>query len=297
MEETGQEQTAVQMEDESSGAPGRWSKVWQVLIMLAALGLTTVFNIVLEEIILPSSLVFTYLVATIAGAIFFGIWAAVLAFVGGFLIFNFLFVEPFYTLFIADPEDLYNLIFYFALAVLITYLISIVRRQNAFLKDRLDRVTWIEEMSEDYLRLNPVKEPGKALPQSLLTSVLNQLGGLAIRHVRMFLNVPSMVLFRGPDGKNILAKSSIDQEVTESDLRAAEWTMDCGEPCGSGTHNQPDQVFSFFPIASHSANIGALGIRYDYRQLFPEQRRLLRTICNMAAMTAARWVDLSYEPD
>ena len=73
-------------------------KLRQFLIILAMLILTTVLNVFLDKLIQPSSLVFVYLVPTIAGAIYFGTWASVLSFTAGFLIFNFSFVEPYYSL-------------------------------------------------------------------------------------------------------------------------------------------------------------------------------------------------------
>ncbi|MCK7515522.1 MAG: DUF4118 domain-containing protein [Desulfobacterales bacterium] len=78
---------------------------------------------------------------TIVGAIYFGTWAAVLSFTAGFFIFNFGFVEPYYTLHISNPQDIYNVTVYFGIAAGISYLINIVRRQYIFLKDRLDRVS------------------------------------------------------------------------------------------------------------------------------------------------------------
>src|SRR5512145_162995 len=105
-------------------------KIGQFLIILTMLALTTIVNIFLKYFIQPSSLVFVYLVPAIAGVIYFGVWASVLSFVAGFLIFNFAFVEPYYTLHISNPQDIYNVIVYFTIAGLITYLINVVRRQN-----------------------------------------------------------------------------------------------------------------------------------------------------------------------
>ena len=126
-------------------------KLKQFLIVLVMLIVTTVFNIFLEHFIYPSSLVFVYLVAAMAGAIYYGTWASVLSFTAGFLIFDFCFVEPYYSLHISKPQDIYNITVYFIVAALITYLIRVVRRQNSFLKDRLDRVSLIEDMSRDFL--------------------------------------------------------------------------------------------------------------------------------------------------
>jgi two-component system sensor histidine kinase KdpD len=264
----------------------------QFVIILAMLALTTVLNVVLEQIIQPSSLVFVYLVPTIAAAIYFGPWVSVIAFTCGFIIFDFGFVEPYYSLHISKPQDIYNVTVYFTIAALITYLINLVRHQNAFLKYRLDRVSLIEDMSRDFLLLTPMEKPSsdQNLLESLRPRVLSQLGQLALKYVRMILNVPAVVFFREADGSlKIWAKSSLDLEITEKENIAATWTQDNGEASGAGTHTYPDTPYFFIPMTSCEEIIGVLGILCDSKDLFPEQRRLLGTISNLTTIVVARW--------
>lgn len=273
----------------------RQNKPRQILIVVAMLILTTVINVFLECIIQPSSLVFVYLVPTIAGAIYFGTWAAVLSFTAGFFIFNFGFVEPYYSLHISKPQDIYNVTVYFSIAALITYLINIVRRQYAFLKDRLDRVSLIEEMSRDFLLLIPME--GSSSPQTitelLRTRVFSQLGQLALKYVQMILATPAMIFFREDDGGlKVWAKSSIDLEITEKENTAAAWTLNNGEASGAGTHTYADTPFYFIPMKSLEGIIGVLGILCSSKDLFPEQRRLLGTIANLTTIVAVGWMSL-----
>jgi two-component system sensor histidine kinase KdpD len=270
-------------------------KPMQIMIVVAMLILITVINVFLEHIIQPSSLVFIYLVPTIAGAIYFGTWAAVLSFTAGFFIFNFGFVEPYYSLHISKPQDIYNVTVYFSMAALITYLINIVRRQYAFLKDRLDRVSLIEEMSRDFLLLAPMEESAspQTVTESLQARVFGQLGQLALKYIRMTLDTPAMVFFREADGKLVVwAKSSVDLEISEKEHAAAAWTVNNGEVSGAGTHTCADTPFYFIPMKSLEGIIGVLGILYNSKDLFPEQRRLLGTIANLTTTIAVVWMGL-----
>lgn len=270
-------------------------KLRQFLIILAMLILTTVINVFLENIIQPSSLVFVYLVSTIAGAIYFGTWAAVLSFTAGFFIFNFGFVEPYYSLHISKPQDIYNVIVYFTIAILITYLINIVRRQYTFLKDRLDRVSLIEEISRDFLLLTPIEESSltQNITETLRSRVFSQLGHLALKYVKTILNTPALVFFREDDGSlKAWAKSSIDLEITEKENVAATWTFNNGEVSGAGTQTCADTPFYFIPMKSLEGTIGVLGILCDSKDLFPEQRRLLGTIANLTTIVATGWMRL-----
>jgi len=271
----------------------RFKGLKQFLFILALLALTTILNVFLAQIIHPSSLVFVYLVPTIASAIYLGNWAAVLSFTCGFLIFNFFYVEPYYSLHISKPQDIYNVTVYFTIAALITYLINLVRRQNSFLKDRLDRVSLIEDMSRDFLSMIPMEKPSlnQNLPGSLRTRVLSQLGNLALKYVKMVLNVPAFVFFREEDGSlKVWAKSSVDIEITEKENAAATWTLNNGEVSGAGTNAYSDMPFYFIPLKSIDEIIGVLGILCDSKDLFPEQRRLLGTISNLTTIVAARWM-------
>ena len=270
-------------------------KARQLLIVAVMLTLTTLINVFLEYIIQPSSLVFVYLVPTIAGAIYFGTWAAVLAFIAGFFIFNLGFVEPYYTLHITNPQDIYNITVYFSMAALITYLINVVRRQYFFLKNRLDRVSLIEEMSRDFLLLTPMEDgfSAQTITESLRTRVFNQLGQLAIKHVQTILGTPALIYFREEDGMlKVWAKSSVDLEITEKENMAASWTLNHGEVSGAGTHTCEDTPFYFIPMKSLKDSIGVLGILSNSKDLFPEQRRLLGTIANLTTMAASGWMNL-----
>ena len=275
-------------------------KLRQFLIILAMLILTTVINIFLKDIIQPSSLVFVYLVPTIVGAIYFGTWAAVLSFTAGFFIFNFGFVEPYYTLHISNPQDIYNVTVYFGIAAGISYLINIVRRQYIFLKDRLDRVSLIEDMSRDFLLLAPIEDSSltQNITETLRTRVFSQLGQLALKYVKTILDMPGLVFFREDNGSlRAWAKSSIDLEITEKENAAATWTLNNGEVSGAGTQTYADTPFYFIPMKSLEGIIGVLGILYNSKDLFPEQRRLLGTIANLTTIVAAGWMRLKSKGD
>lgn len=96
MEKTGQEQESLISEIQNGTSAGQeiYSRAWKLFVILVMLGLTSILNFFLKQFIQPSSLIFIYLVPTIAGAIYFGIWAGVFSFIGGFLIFNFLGLLP-----------------------------------------------------------------------------------------------------------------------------------------------------------------------------------------------------------
>jgi K+-sensing histidine kinase KdpD len=70
-----------------------------------------------------------------------------------------------------------------------------------------------------------------------------------------------------------------------------------GEVSGAGTNTCPDTPFYFLPMKSLEEIIGVLGILYNSKDLFPEQRRLLGTISNLTTIIAASWMSLKFKRD
>ena len=273
----------------------RIAMIRQFLLIAAMLVITTILNIFLEHLIHPSSLVFVYLVPAMAGAIAYGSWASVMSFTAGFLIFDFFFVEPYYSLHMSKPQDIYNITVYFIVAALLTYLIHRVHRQNAFLRGRLDRVSQFEDMSRDFMLLAPLEQGASGGPPTaaLQARALGLLGQLALKYTKTIFDVPAIVFFRDENGGlKIWAKSSVDLEITKREMDAAAWTLGNGEVAGAGTYTLSDTPFYFIPLKSLENVIGVIGISYNSRDFFPEQRRLLGTIINLTTIVASIWMNL-----
>ena len=82
-------------------------------------------------------------------------------------------------------------------------------------------------------------------------------------------------------------------KLSSNDMAVAKWTSIHGKISGAGTETLPSISYFFFPIKSQEETIGMIGIKYDYKNLLPEQRRILGTISNLTSLTAARWVKIS----
>src|SRR5262245_52706034 len=92
-----------------------------------SLGAATVAVAVLQDgfgVPNPSAL---YLVAVVATAIVSGTWGAVLTSVASFLLYNFLFVDPRYTLTVAQPRELVNLLLLLFVGIVVGQLAALQR--------------------------------------------------------------------------------------------------------------------------------------------------------------------------
>jgi two-component system, OmpR family, sensor histidine kinase KdpD len=271
---------------------------------LTALGMITVItlvNILLQRIVEPSSLVYIYLIAVSVSALLFGVWPSIFASIMSLLTFDFFFTIPRYSLTIKDSKEIINVLVFLFTAIIIGQLVKIVKRQNIALQLRLERVALIEEMSKEFLTLPPLEQLVDGLAAFsqetmstlafLRTTIINDIGNITIKNVRKVIHVPCFVLFKEKKGDlQLWSKSSPDLEINQNDLAVANWTFSHGEIAGAGTETLPSIPYCFLPIKSQDEIIGIVGIQYEYKNLLPEQRRILGTISNLTSMVAARWV-------
>jgi two-component system sensor histidine kinase KdpD len=263
----------------------------------------TLLNLFLQKFVNPMSLVYIYLIATIASGLLFGTGPSVFSSVISLLTFDFLFVEPKYSFTMYHPHDIINVVVFFLTSIIIGQLVKITKRQNLVLQLRIKRITLIEEMSKEFLMLPPVEQFVGGLVQNssewknvltlFRTTVLDHISHIAIKYLSKIIDAPSFVLFSGKDGRlQVWARSNPEMDLTTNEMAVAEWTYTHGEPAGAGTQTLTSIKAFFIPMKSLEETIGVIGIQYDFKNLLFDQRRLLGVISNLSALAAARWVKI-----
>jgi two-component system, OmpR family, sensor histidine kinase KdpD len=276
-------------------------KISHYLMAFVMVAVITLFNLVLQRVVDPSSLVYIYLIAISITALLFGMLQSIFTSIMSLLAYDFFFTIPKYSFSMNDPREIVNALVFLFTAIIIGQLVKIVKRQNIALKLRLERVVLIEEMSKEFLTLPPLEQLVDGLAAFsqetmntlafLRTTIINDIGNITIKNVRKVINVPCFVLFKEKKGDlQLWSKSSPDLEINQNDLAVANWTFSHGEIAGAGTETLPSIPYCFLPIKSQEEIIGIVGIKYEYKNLLPEQRRILGTISNLTSMVAARWV-------
>lgn len=270
-----------------------------VLAMVAAI---TLLNVPLYHLMLPSSLVYIYMISTIAGAILFGTGPALFASISGLLAFDYFFTEPRFSFTISAHHDMINVIVFFMVAIVVSQLVKIVRRQNSALQFRYERISMVEEMSRELMTMTPIDEllagffhcstESKQMSIFLRTTVLSEIGYVTLKYIKKLVDAPAFVLFKEKPSLQVWARSSPDLEITPNEMAVATWTFKHGEPSGSGTGALSGIRYFFLPMRLQDEIIGVLGIQCDYRKLFPEQRRFIGAILNMTSLAASRWIKL-----
>jgi two-component system sensor histidine kinase KdpD len=263
----------------------------------------TLLNFFLQKFVNPMSLVYIYLIATIASALLFGTGPSLFSSVLSLFTFDFFFTEPRYSFSMHHPHDIINVVVFFLTSIIIGQLVKITRRQNLLLQLRVRRITLIEEMSKEFLMLPPVEQfvgglvkdssEWKNILTLFRTTVLDHISHIAIKYLSKILDAPSFILFSGKEGRlQVWARSNPEIDLTTNEMAVAEWTYAHGEPAGAGTQTLPDIRVFFIPMKSLEEIIGVIGIEYDFKNLLLDQRRLLGVVSNLSALAAARWVKI-----
>lgn len=261
----------------------------------------TLLDFLLERLIDPASLVFVYLLATIAAALRSGTGPSLFAAVLSLLTFDFVFTEPRYSFSMYHANDVLSALIFFVISLVVGQLANRVKRQNTALQRRLLRVTMIEEMTKEFFVLPPVEQligglgphpdEWKAILPLLRTTVLDDVSHIIVKYVARVIDAPSFVLFTGQDGKlRVWSKSREEGELDEHEMAVAQWAFDHGEIAGAGTQTLSNARAFFLPMKSGDDVLGLLGVRQEYRSLLADQRRLLGSIANLAALGSMRWV-------
>ncbi len=261
----------------------------------------TILDFLLEIFTNPPSLVFVYLIATIAVALRSGTGPSIFASVLSLLTFDFVFTEPRYSFSMYHANDILNVAIFFMISLVVGHLANRTKRQNSALQRRLLRVTLIEEMSKEFFTLPPVEQliggfgshpdEWKGILPLLRTTVLDDVSHLITKYVAKVIDASSFVLFTGQDGKlGVWSKSREEGELDVNEMAVAQWAFDHGETAGAGTQTLSNSGVCFIPMKSGDEVVGLLGIRYEYRNLLADQRRLLGSIASLAALGSLRWV-------
>ena len=258
----------------------------------------TALNFLLEGFIHPRSLVFIYLIATIASALFFGTVPSIVASMISLLTFDFFFVEPRYSFTMHHSYDIVNTVVFLFTSIVVGQLVKITKQQNLALQLRLKRVGLLEEMSKEFLMLPPVeqliggflqdsKEWDSIMPL-LRTTVLDELGHITIKYIAKIIDAPSFVLFKGQlERLQVWGRSKSETDLDPHEMAVAEWTYVNGEVAGAGTQTLSNINVFFMPMKALEETVGVIGIQYEFKNLLLDQRRLLGAISNVSALAVA----------
>ena len=215
-----------------------------------------------------------FLVAVLVCAIRFGTRAAVVASGLSFLAYNFFFIEPVYTLTIAEPHELLSLLIFLVVAILTGSLTGRIRDQS----QSVTKNAAVTQSLYDFSR----KISGAAQRDEVLWAAAAHLH-------RTFGKSVVLLIAEGAELKPWAAWPP-DTLLDAAESGAAQWAMQKGEPAGWATGTLPNIRFQFRPLVTTRGTIGVCGIEPPSAPdaIGPEDERALAAILEQTAIALDR---------
>jgi two-component system sensor histidine kinase KdpD len=245
--------------------------IWAVAVTLLS---TVVGNLVFGQLEL-ANLVMVYLLGVVFIATRFGRGPSILTSVLGVGVFDFMFVEPYYSFSVADSQFLITLLAMLVVAIVISNLMVNVRSQAKVASHRERRAAVLYAMSKDL-----------AASQTE-TDVVST----AVRHLETEFSSRNVILLPDENGRMVYPKSkALAESLLGADLSVAQWVFDHNEMAGQGTNTLPGATAIYFPFQNEDQVLGVLAlVPVNLRRVFlPEQQKLLETFLRQIGQAIAR---------
>jgi two-component system sensor histidine kinase KdpD len=214
-----------------------------------------------------------YLPAVLAAAGFYGLGPGLVAAVASALAFNFYFTQPFHTLRISSPEDVATVALLFLVALVTSQLAARMRAEAQVAQRSAARDATIAGLARKLLSCSSDE----------------QIAQIACRELGRLFDCNAVMMAGLPEPRMVAGQPSV-AVLTPSDIAAAAWAIESGEPTGRGTRSVIVTEWVFYPIRSDSAVLGAMGLARDdgARPVPQEQFDLLDSLIDQLALALER---------
>ena len=225
------------------------------------------------ELKLPN-LSMIFLTAVLFSGVRFGTRSAVIASFASFAAYNFFFIPPLYTFTVAQPQELFALLIFLAVAVLTGSLTGRVRDQ----REGVIKNAEITRSLYDYSR----KLSGASSADDVLWA--------AAAHLHATFGRRIVLLVAEGDDLQIRAAWPPDAQLDAAAMTAARWAQQKNEPAGWGTGTLPSIEYQFRPLVAARGPIAVCGFEphSPEQPITAEDERALTAILDQTAIALDR---------
>ncbi|HEY9756955.1 MAG TPA: sensor histidine kinase KdpD [Oculatellaceae cyanobacterium] len=222
------------------------------------------------------NVVMVYQLAVVIIAARWGRWPSIASSIMATLLFDFLFVPPYFSFNVSDTQYLLTLITMFLTALTISTLTSTVKQQAELARLRERHTSALYELTREQ------------------ASALNKQGVLkvSLRHLNEAFACKSQAFLPTESGQLLPVREPDDTEIEidSKELGVAQWVYLNKQSAGSGTKTLPGARSMYLPMKGTVNIVGVLGIRLptDAPPLTPAELHLLETFVNQIAVTLER---------
>ncbi len=234
---------------------------------LGALALVTVFGLGVRSLLAPTNIALIYLLVVVFVATTWGLYVAIFCSVIAVLTFNVLFVPPYNTLAVHDPQYLLTFAIFLVLGILISELSSRLRAQAQAARRREQETAALYALSQSMAWARDT--------DASLDAALAQLN-------RVF-DAEAVILRADPSGS---LQPYPPQALPAVQVRAAQWVLEHKEAAGVGTAFFVEAERLHLPLLTAQGVLGVLSLRWrePHAARSLERQRLLQTFADQIAV-------------
>ncbi len=215
----------------------------------------------------------TELLAVLLVAVYIGRGPALLAATLSAISWNFLFIEPRFTIAINQPQDIILFLLYFAIAIFTGNLTARVRLQERQAHANAERTAALY-----------------ALAHETATAVnMDDVVKTALEQIGVVFGAQAAVFLAHGDRLQREAHPASTLQVDEREFGAALWVFENGRAAGHFTQTLPLAAAQYLPLRTANRTVGVLGVRLPgERPPTFDQRLLLETFAGQIALGIER---------
>ncbi|MBP1927747.1 two-component system sensor histidine kinase KdpD [Methanolinea mesophila] len=240
------------------------------LMGLVGVVAVTLLNYFLLGTISEANMLILQLLPVVLVAYFFGRGASVFTAIMSVLVFDFVFVRPYFTLTVHDWEYFISFIGYVFIALLVSYLATRLRYVVQQVWRSEVKVSAVSGLSKELAEAGGRRE--------VLDALLRQGRSLGAEKVTIF--IPSNGLLGIKEGDR-------DYPSPEKEDMIAEWAYENGLPAGRGTDTLPNAAGTYIPLKAQNMKFGVMGFFFpaEMHRISPDTLEMLETIGRLGALS------------
>lgn len=219
------------------------------------------------------NLLFLLLVPVIVSAIYLGRGPSFISAIISILIFDYLFVKPYYSFTISDAGYFLSFTVYLIIAIVISNLAYKLRNRMELLK-----------------RSEAENSAFYGLSRDLVTAVnTEQVLAILVRHTTRIFRCDMAIFFPSSD-KLVVKTKTTEFEVNEKVLAVASWVLINKQSAGHGTNTLPQERATYLPMMVEDNIIGVIGFLFGNAEpvITPEDMAVMETIARIGAVAIER---------
>lgn len=242
-------------------------RVHAYLSSFAMIAMITIAGLLVRHLLAPTNIALFYLLAVVFSATSWGLGPAIFSSILAVLTFDVLFVPPYATLAVHDPQYILTFVIFLTVGILISELGSRLRAQVEASQQREQETAALYTLSQSMSRDTA----------SSLDTALHQLDTL--------FNARASILRVEADG---ILKPYPAIELSEVERQAAQWAIAHRQPAGYGTKTFANAVRLYLPLLTAQGTLGVLTVRPNAGRTSPHEQRLLETFAGQVSIALER---------